>query len=582
MDETSDDSIPCCIYELPYDPGRYSRKLYFFTGTGGTSPTVEYIPYINSFMLFNYSRMQMELYDCGDGSITPVFPEIIESNNMPPSHFHPHPAHPAECYIMYPHVCYLVDLDHPDRTGILMEYFIDKTAKLLPEGNTADDLYFKTSVPPVDGRFIVSDDSFIYEWDSEHDSLLLRYNVAYYETTDLIYDQQNNEFMLVHQNNGITVFGGDAVKLKDSIIFHEEGYNVTRSCLDPGSRNLALTFVRPDHEKILLLNLNSGEQRYCFSTHLPGETVTACSFDATGSFLLIVTQYGCYEYEPSNDLLLHVKSACGGARYVGGNYCGGDIEIAIVPDKLKDEAAVLPRCERYSRHIYAGQKYYSLQDYYVLPKLPDNLYAGFVSQCFDYGAQGTVDENGMQSFWVTRGFFYSPEKGVLEFDLPELTYYTGPRKNKCQKRKAEPLQMVYFRHTHVLSHRYKQCDTGYKVSYTYLNEDTGQAVFLENTQNIFYCPDYRQASYREIWNAYKKKIGCYDGRASWSFIIPWSRNRLICCYEGFLLAVLDAQTGEELELIDYTPGMAVSGCDFRKAILDGELKDELCRNGGII
>ena len=139
--------------------------------------------------------------------------------------------------------------------------------------------------------------------------------------------------------------------------------------------------------------------------------------------------------------------------------------------------------------------------------------------------------------------------------------------------------MIYFRHTHVLNYRYKQYN-GSNVSYIYLDEGTGQAVFIENTQNIFYCPDYRKTSYREIWNGYKKKTGIYNGKASWSFIIPWSENRLVCCYEGFLLAILDAETGEELQLIDYTPGIAVVGCDFRKAILEGELREELLRNGG--
>ena len=156
-----------CIYEFSYDSDMCS-ELYCFTGMDRTSLIAEYIPYINGFSLFNYSRMQMKLFDCGDVSITPVFPEIAEANNMPPSHFHPHAHHPEECYIMYPHACYLVDPDHPDSSGTKMEYYVDKTAKLLPEGNVADKPHFRTSVPPVDGRFIVIDDCFIYEWGSEH------------------------------------------------------------------------------------------------------------------------------------------------------------------------------------------------------------------------------------------------------------------------------------------------------------------------------------------------------------------------------------------------------------------------------
>lgn len=571
--------IPCCIYELSYDSG-ICRKLYCFTGTKGASPTAEYIPYINGFLLFNYSRMQIELFDCGDKSITPVFPEITEANNMSPSHFHPHAVHPTECYIMYPHACYLVDLDHPDKSGIILEYFIDKAAKLLPEGNAADKLCFKTSVSPVDGRFIVTDDSFIYEWDSEHDSLLPRYNAAYYKTTNLIYDRKHNEFILVHQNNGLSVFSEYTVRLKNSIAFQEEGYNVTKSCFDSKNRNLVLTFTRPDHEKILLLNLDSSEQRYCFSTHLSSEAVVACCFDNTGRYLLIMTQYDCYEYMLSKDLLLHVQSAENGARYASGNYCGNVIEIVVVPDKRKDANTILERCEHYARKICNENIYYSMQDYYVLPELSDDLYTGFISRCFDYDNRETVVENGIQSFCVSRGFFYPPEKGVLEFDLPELTFYTGAKKKKCQKRKAEPLQMLYFRRTHVLDYRYKQYNTSCKINYTYLDESTGQTVFLKNMQNIFYCPDYRNTSYREIWNTDEKKISCNDCMASWSFIIPLSRNRLICCYKGFSLAVLNSKTGEKLKQIDYTPGMAVFGCDFRNAVLKWELNEELYRNGG--
>lgn len=167
MIENNEAPIACCIYEFSYDSGMCS-ELNCFTGMDGTSLIAEYIPYINGFSLFNYNRMQMELFDCGDGSITPVFPEITEAYNMPPSHFHPHAHHPEECYIMYPHACYLVDPDHPDSSGTKMEYYVDKTAKLLPEGNVADKPHFRTSVSPVDGRFIVIDDRFIYEWDSEH------------------------------------------------------------------------------------------------------------------------------------------------------------------------------------------------------------------------------------------------------------------------------------------------------------------------------------------------------------------------------------------------------------------------------
>lgn len=572
-------AITCHIYELACDSDQY-RELYCFTGMDGTPPTAEYIPDLGGFLIFNYGKMRIEFFDCTDGTVTEMFRDIVCTNSIPPAHFHLHEAHHGECYIMYPDVCYLVDLEHPDSSGIIMKYFIDGVAKLLPEGNTADELYFRTGVRPANGRFIVTNDNFIYEWDSENDFLLPRYNVVYYEVSNLIVDSGHDAFILVHQNNGLSIFGGDDIMLKNSITFHEEGYNLTMSSLEPENRILALTFSRPDHEKILLLDLVSGKQRYCFSTREPGETILGFCFNRNGKYLLIVTQYACHEYELSCDQLWTVASANTEERCVGGSYLGDDIEVAIVPHRRKNEATTTSRCIRYRRGLYKGTIRYTPQDYYLLPELSGDMYHGFVFQSYDYGIEGTADENGMQDFWVTRGFFYPPKKGVIDFSLPALTYYSANGTPRQKVREIIPFQMVYFRHTHVLRQRYKQYDTGSYVSYAYLDEDAGQAVFMENLQNLFYCSDYRNTSYEEIWSEYERGIGSYNGTACWSFIIPWSQDRLVCCYENFQLAVLNAKNGEELELIDYTPGMAVYGCDFRHAVIEGELKEELRRNGG--
>lgn len=579
IDEETESGITCFIYELSGNSD-CQRELHHFTGIDKTAPTVNYIPDLNGFLFFNADTMQIEFFNCADGSTMEMFPGIIQENNTLPTHFHPHLSHPGECYIMYPDICYLVDLKHPDNSGIVMKYNIDGVSKLLPEGNAENELYFKTSVAPVNGRFIVTNDTFVYEWDSENDFLSLKYNVAYYEVTDLICDARHDNFILVHQNNGLSIFGGNEIKLKNSITFHEEGYHLTMSCLEPETHVLALTFSRPDHEKILLLNLDSGIQNFCFSTQQPSETILSCSFHQSGKFLLIVTQYSCYEYEPSKNRLWNIVSAGAGERCVGGNYSNDDIEIAIVPHHREDEKHTKPKCIRYRRSPYRDTMNYKTQGYYLLPELTEKLYQGFVFQCYDYGVEGTADEHGMQDYWVTRGFFYPPEDGILSFELPELQYFDSDGKPRRKIHKILPLQMIYFRHAHALQQRYRQYSTGSYISYAYLDEDTNETVFMENAQNLFYCPDYKNTSYREIWHEYEKKTGSYKGEACWSWVIPWNGNRLICCYENFQLAVLDAAAGNELELIDYTPGIAVFGCDFRNAVLESELEEELKRNGG--
>lgn len=576
--ETSS-AITCHIYEVSHTSDD-SKEIYRFTGMGGTAPTISYIPDLGGFLFFNYSTMQIGYLDCSDGNVTEMFSDIVDANDGPPSHFHPHATHYGECYIMYPDTCYLIDLEHPDSSGIIMTYTIHGVANLLPEGSTADGLYFKTGIAPVNGRFIVANDVLVYEWDSENDLLLPKYNVAYYEVTDLICDARHDRFILVHQNNGLSIFGGNEIKLKNAITFHEEGYNLTMSCFEPEKCILALTFSRPDHEKILLFDLVSGEQRYCFSTQHPNESILSCCFNKTGTFLLIVTQYACHEYELSKKRLWNILTASAGERCIGGDHTDDGIEIVIVPHRREDEKKTVSRCVCYKRRPYRDTIYYRSQGYYLLPELSEELYQAFVIQSYDYGVEGTVDENGIQDFWVTRGFFFPSDDDTLRFEAPTLQYFDADGRPKQQEHKVAPFQMVYFRHTHVLRQRYRQYETGTYIDHAYLDEESGQAVFIENQQNLFYCPDYKRTSYQEIWDAYKKKIGSYNGDAYWSFIAPWHGDRLICCYENFQLAVLDAKTGDELELIDYTPGMAIFGCDLRKAVLDEGLKKELQRNGG--
>ena len=42
---------------------------------------------------------------------------------------------------------------------------------------------------------------------------------------------------------------------------------------------------------------------------------------------------------------------------VGGNYCGDNVEIAIVPNKISDENSVVARCECYSRKKHKDGRY---------------------------------------------------------------------------------------------------------------------------------------------------------------------------------------------------------------------------------
>ncbi|MCR5789780.1 MAG: hypothetical protein K6G83_07820, partial [Lachnospiraceae bacterium] len=507
--------ITCHIYLLFTDSDE-SIELYRFSGAPGTSPTAAYLPDQNGFLIFNYKEMALELFSFKDSAIIMTnFGDIIRDNDMPPSHFHPATPGSGQCYIMFPDCFYLADLSCRESPCILTCYSIEGVAKLLPDGNVADELYFKTSVAPVNGHFIVTNDNFVYEWDSEHDYLYTRYNVAYFETSGLISDEVHNTFILIHQNNGLTIFDGDSYKLSGSITFREDGYNLTLNSFEPQKRLLALVFSRPDHEKTVLLNLSTGEQKYCFSTQMPNETILSCSFDDMGGFLLLLTQYACYEYEIVSGRLWHVSTADEAERYVGGNYAEKGIEIAIVPHKNDDEEKIVPRCVRYNRCISedACAYTYKQMEYYILPELSGVLYQRFIYQNNDLGAEGTHDQNGIQKYWVTQGFFYPPENESCSFTMPFLNIFDPDGRITQNGVAISPFQMIYFRHTHVLRRVYELQKDSASVNYAYLDEKSGESVFIENNQNLFYCPDYKKASYHKIKNAFQKKIGSYDGHA---------------------------------------------------------------------
>lgn len=46
---------------------------------------------------------------------------------------------------------------------------------------------------------------------------------------------------------------------------------------------------------------------------------------------------------------------------------------------------------------------------------------------------------------------------------------------------------------------------------------------------------------------------------------------------NFKLMRLNAKTGSEVQLLEYTPGLAICGCNFADSTADSELKNDLTR-----
>ena len=408
--ESEDEELPvaCMLLKISEMNGTF-ETLYHFTGMPQTTPTAMYSPATKSFLLFNYETMQIEQFFCNNGRIRTMFKSMTKENDMPPSAIHVHPANPYEFYFMYPDNCYLTSIT-ASRFSILMKYPIAEINRLLTDSDQERELVFKTSAAPSNNRFLTGTDTNVYEWNAEEDTLIRKYNIAYYNCTGLIADSKRECFFLVHMYNGVSVFGSSPLKLINSYCFSERDYFIGCCCYEPKLGLMALNFSREDHEKIVLLNIESEQQTVCFSTINKNESVCNMCFDTSGEWLLITTQYRCLEYQLSSGKSYLILEPSDNERIANAGYTADGIEIAVVEDWINGSCHAESRCELYQRKRIKEKIYYKFLWGYLLPELTDDLFPYFIPQHGDLGITGAKYENGLQAYWVTQGFFLERER----------------------------------------------------------------------------------------------------------------------------------------------------------------------------
>lgn len=572
--EEGDLPIPCLLVKLSTENDTL-EILYSFTGMPQTIPTAKYCPITKSFLLFNYETMQIEQFFCRSRKTRFLFENLTRENDMPPSAIHIHPQHPEEYYFMYPENCYLVSITS-SRFSILMKYPIGGINKLLSDSNQEQELFFKTSVVPTNNRFVVGTDTNVYEWNSAEDTLLLKYNTAYYNCADLIADPDRDCFFLIHQFNGVSVFGGSPLKLQNSYCFSDRDYFIGSSCFEPRLQLLALNFSREDHEKVILLNMRTGHQSICFSTINKNECICNMCFDRTGDWLLIASQYRCLEYRLSSDTYHTILESSDNERIASAHYTDKYIEIVIVEDWVNDSCHVESRCEFYQRKRMKEKVYYQPVWGYILPELTNDILPHFIPQHGDLGIMGAKQENGMQSYWVTQGFFLEKER--INIPLP-VCYKIEKKKTILLPIPPISLDFLFYKHVHEIS-RYRNDDIGF--SYAYLSDDRKKAIFLKNSCYLYVHDDYPHCTYEELERGFRQELGGYNGDICWDFVIPWDDSDIIACYENFRLMRLNGCTGTNVQQLEYSPGLAICGCSFSDITATPELKEELLINGGIL
>lgn len=567
--------VPCQFCRLSPKSERFTC-LHTFVSTPGSEPTATYLPQKNAFLYYDYEAGEIMYFDCSSQRAFTVLPELTLENQCQPSYIHLHPENPEECYFMYPDNCYLVDLRNPENITVLMKYPVSGLHKLLEGAEQEGELYFKTEVVPNRNRFIVSNDTTTYEWNCEEDTLMPRYNLLYYSCCGLISDAKHRQCILVHMHNGVSVFSGSPAVLKNSFCFEEPDYYISNCCFESTRQLLALTFSRSDHEKVLILDLSNSEETAVFSTMHPHETVENLCYSKNGKFLLISTTYQCCEYALDDRKLSVVRETRDGERIAGADYDGKEIEVVMIQNRQEQEMQITDHCERFQRRKLRGNFTYKQNGYYLLPELTDDLMPYFIFQHGDLGVQGPVDNSGMQAYWITSGFF--PASSSKLFQFPKLIAYTAEGKKATYE--ITPYQHIYFKHKKALEYQYREKNTGF--SYSFLDESSGKAIFMQNSESIFYHDHYTECTYEELKEGLSKNMGSYGGKAYWDYAVPYQKNQMIVCYENYQLMALDTRTGEELYDIPYTPGLSIYGCNFQHTDADTELLEKLKENGGII
>lgn len=574
-DETNEeefpDGIPCVLCTLIPKTGKM-RTLYSYSGKPGVAPTISYDYNTKCFLLYNYDGQHIERFDCISRQRDIILEELTSGHDTPPAEIHPHHERKNEYYIMYPNVCFGAMIDTNGNGKILMTYSIEGVEKLLPNSDLSGELEFKTAVAPTLNRFIVGNDSNTYEWDTENDVLVRKYNCVYYDCTAFFPNATKDLAILVHRHNGVSLFRGSPIKLYFQFCFHEPEYLIDLASYDDIHNILALGFARPDHEKAVALDLTTGRERTVYSSTRSGETIVNMCFHEDGSRLLITTQYECYECELGSGKLVTVVKAGANERLAAGNYRGEEVEVAVVEHFGRGEPSVKPHCTYYQR---SADGTYFRSWYYLMPELDEKLFRYFLYATEDLGYGGSNDEEGFQQYWVTKGFFLERLPELERFFKPKCYTWRGNRHLKLDK-EFQPLDEIFVWHKAAITNRYSVGDSGF--SHMYLADDMSEAIITDNRRALSYQEQLKGLTYQQIKATFQHSFSGVHHDTYWDLAVPWHDGTLIGCFESYRLMHVAKVDNKLLDSIEYCPGISILGCEFNNICADDATKEIISIN----
>ena len=329
-----------------------------------------------------------------------------------------------------------------------------------------------------------------------------------------------------------------------------------------------------------MLNLSDSSNHIIFSA-MKNDFTESMNFNPDGSCLLICTLDSCIEYEFQTNLsyIITEYQVESNESFVGADYVGNEIQIAVVARRSGCEKSVRPRCDYYRRIRKKDSCSYQRKWGYYIPTLPPELAEAFVHQNHDMGVGGGYGEDGIQSYWLTRGFFMTEDVTIDRFLTVECFEYKKEIRKKIPAKKLGLFQFLYVRHDFSIDNPQRVGGTNY--CYSYLSDDFSQAVCIRDYEELYLWEDMKNESEHPLFFDYKGEADEYT-HAYWDYAIPSEDGRLLCCYENYRLIQVNARNGRIYDEIPYTPGIAICGCKFKNIIADEDTKGLIRDNGGLV
>lgn len=573
----SDLGVPCSILKWDMETGELT-ELYCFYGAADMHPTVIYLAGMDSFLIYDGDKNHIEYLNCHSLGKRTVFASITKKNQEPPAAFHHYLEMPAMCMIMYSNCCYLANIESElkGNNGVLKWFTTKGIENKLKEKGVDTQLHFSTNVAPSSTQFLAFDDNAkTYEWDSENDTIRAKYNSAYYDTAYLAVSSDRSDAFLVHAYNGISQFSKNPLRLKYQHCYQEQGYAVNVAASDEANNRIALAFADLGHEKVIVMDLDTYEEKTIFSTLMPSETIVDLSFGCHGDYILITTQYKCIEFNLITGKDVLVAQSAGTERFLYGNYSGKQIEITVV----EGAEEVLPtRCEFYSKVKNCSGFEFRKEWYYIVPYLPEDLYAYYVHENGDIGKEGPHDEKGIQKYRLSRGFFLEYRSEFARIMNPECYRVDGDSIIPTSVPFSR-LEMICVRHKKALASRREMENL---LTFMYLDVEKGEAILARDSADLAWISNLSSLSYEMLWEMFECHIGNDKGYYSWDYVVPWRNNMMLGCFESFHVTLIDRDTGEQTDPVEYEPGLALAGCTFSNIRADDNVKRLIKNTAGVI